>query len=617
MKGLFNSPFRKAIELKSKREKQQRKPLSKPEKDKRTKQWTTFYRRNMEIYAEERLRIKLRPFQRIMIHLMGVSQVFFAICARASAKTFTVALFAVMKCMLYPYTEVVITASTLDQGALMVRTKIQNELIGKLSPILKYLYDEGLITINKGKDDVKVEFTWNGSFIQVLPPVDSSRGNRATVIVYEECRLLKYGDVSSIFEPMHHPRQAMYLQKEEYLNDPDLIEEGISIYITSARFKAEWFWRVFKQTVVNCYLDTKVPYNFFAADIYTALKYKLKTQGDWSKIQKTTNELDLRMEYLNEMVGEVEDAYFTFDLFRRNQRLRKAFRPPTNQEFNEEVDMKNTKKKASETRILTIDFAFANTVKGSLAADNTVIGCMSGFYNKEDIIVNLDYMETLSGGESEQAVQRIHELFWDYQADYIVFDIRSGGEVMYNNLTKAFEHPERPRIRWDKRGFSVSNETGVHVVSDSKLNDLRGRAVDTDAIPCMIPVEGSPKFNSLMWQSLHKSMRDGTIRFLIDDSEFRQTIEDKKSFVTATPNERMRILLPYVQTSMLVSEGINLRPEWREGVLKLRNFGTNKKDRMVALSYGNYFFRLLENKMLKQDQEDEFSEEAWSQMVIV
>ena len=66
----------------------------------------------MDIYAQERLRINLRPFQAIMIHLMGISQVFFAICARASAKTFTVALFAVCKCMLYPDTEVVITAST-------------------------------------------------------------------------------------------------------------------------------------------------------------------------------------------------------------------------------------------------------------------------------------------------------------------------------------------------------------------------------------------------------------------------------------------------------------------------------------------------------------------------
>lgn len=571
----------------------------------------------MDIYAQERLRINLRPFQAIMIHLMGISQVFFAICARASAKTFTVALFAVCKCMLYPDTEVVITASTLDQGANMVRQKIERELIGKLSPVLKYLYDAQLIKINKGKDDVKVEFTWNRSFIQVLPPVDSSRGARATVIIYEECRLLKHTDVSSIFEPMHHPRQPLYLSQEKYLNDPDLSEEGISIYITSARFKAEWFWTVFKETVINCYTSKKVPYNFFAADIFTALQYKLKTWGDWSKIQKTTNELDMRMEYLNEMIGEVEDAYFTFDLFKRNQRIHKAFKPPTTIEFNEEKDLRNTKKKSSEIRILSIDFAFANTIRKSQAADNTVIECLSGFYNRENINVNLDYLETAGGGESEMTIRRIHELFWDYQADYIILDLRSGGEVMYNNLTKEFVHPERVGSRWDKRGFTVSAESGIHFVSEAKLNDLRLRAIDPNAIPCIVPIEGNNKLNSLMWQSLHRAMQDGTIRFLIDDSEYKQSIMDKKSYVTASPNERMRMLLPYVQTSMLISEGINLKPEWREGELKLKNTGRNKKDRMVTLSYGNRFFRLLENKLLKQDQEEDFSEEAWSGLMIV
>ena len=38
---------------------------------------------------------------------------------------------------------------------------------------------------------------------------------------------------------------------------------------------------------------------------------------------------------------------------------------------------------------------------------------------------------------------------------------------------------------------------------------------------------------------------------------------------------------------------------------------------MVSLSYGNHFFRLLENKLLKQDQEEDFSEEAWSGLMIV
>lgn len=264
----------KVIQLKRNTEKSAKRKLTKEERDIQIKKWTTFYRRNIDIYAEERLRIKLRPFQRIMLHMMGVSQVWFGICSRASSKTFIVALFCVCMCLLLPYTEAIITASTIDQGRKMVEQKIKNELVRKLSPILKYLYEQGKIKIKTSKDEVEVEF-FNGSTIKVLPAMDSSRGARATILVYEECRLLKKGDVDSIFEPMLHPRQSIFLQKEEYSSDKDYYEEGISIYITSARYKAEWYWRLFKSVVIESFTNRKVPYNFFAADIFVSLKYGL------------------------------------------------------------------------------------------------------------------------------------------------------------------------------------------------------------------------------------------------------------------------------------------------------------------------------------------------------
>lgn len=264
----------KLIRQKRDTDKSIRKKISPEKRKEQIKKWTTFYRRNLDIYAEERLRIKLRPFQRIMIHMMGISQVWFAICSRGISKTFIVGLYSICICLLKPYSEVIITAQTIDQGRKMVEDKIKNELVKKLSPILKYMYENGMIVIKSSKDEVEVRF-FNGSFIKVLPPVDSSRGSRATVLVYEECRLLKKGDVDSIFEPMLHPRQAMFLQKDEFSQNKDCFEEGISIYITSARYKIEWFWRLFKKVVEESFKNKKVIYNFFAADIFIAIKYGL------------------------------------------------------------------------------------------------------------------------------------------------------------------------------------------------------------------------------------------------------------------------------------------------------------------------------------------------------
>ena len=49
------------------------------------KKWVSRYRRNWDIYVEEVFGIKLYKIQKIMLHLMGVSDVFYAICTRGAA----------------------------------------------------------------------------------------------------------------------------------------------------------------------------------------------------------------------------------------------------------------------------------------------------------------------------------------------------------------------------------------------------------------------------------------------------------------------------------------------------------------------------------------------------
>lgn len=155
----------------------QKKKQTKEEKDIRTKQWCTFYRRNLNLYASERLRIRLKPFQHIMLYLIGISDFFWTICSRGLGKSFLVGLAAVLISMLFPHSEIVIVSSTIDQANKIVDNKIDKEIIGKLSPVLKQMKDDGMITITHPKDCAQVDF-WNGSWIKVMPALDSSRGNK-------------------------------------------------------------------------------------------------------------------------------------------------------------------------------------------------------------------------------------------------------------------------------------------------------------------------------------------------------------------------------------------------------------------------------------------------------
>ena len=64
-----------------KRQKHKRK-LTKEERKHQIRDWCTFYRRNWNIYATDRLGINLKPFQEIMLYLLGISNVFFMQCGR-------------------------------------------------------------------------------------------------------------------------------------------------------------------------------------------------------------------------------------------------------------------------------------------------------------------------------------------------------------------------------------------------------------------------------------------------------------------------------------------------------------------------------------------------------
>ena len=556
-------------------------------------EWITLFRRNWHIFVDMVLQIKLKPFQMLMIYLMGISDVFFAICSRGLSKSFIVSLAAIVKMLLFPYSEIIITASTIPQANVLVEKKIRDELIKKLSPYLLYLYEKEYLVITKSDDGYKITCTLNGSTLEVLPALDSSRGRRATFLIYEECRLIKKSMIDSVFSPMAHPRQAKYLSNPVYANDKRWLEECQSIYITSARYKYEYFWNTFKETFTGYFYDKRTHYNIFAGDIFMSIDNGLKTWGDYRKSKKMLGEYDNRMENLNEMIGENEDAFFTIKSFKQNQIIQRCFRPPTDMDIYLNHDMGNSPKEDTEIRLVISDYAFANTVS-SQKNDNTIIMCMSLHWKGNRFERHVDYIEGYPAGDSLGAADRAREIFWDYQADYLIPDIRSGGEALYNKMTMELENPNHG-VLWDKRGLTVSDELELHVVPEGKLQDLRNRTVDKNAVPCIIPITGSTTLNSTMWIELRKQLDNGNIKFLVPMQTYQESLEDNGDIFGMTSEEVADSLLPYAQVDLLVNEAVNLKAEIKDGGVKLSEPKNGFKDRAVCLSYGNYIASKIEN----------------------
>lgn len=575
------------------------------EKEENLIHWITFFRRNWHIYVEFILGIKLRPFQQIMIYLMGVSEIFFAICSRGLSKSFIAGIGAIVKMNLYPYSEVIITSSTVPQANKLVEKKIRDELIKKLSPYLLYMYEKEYLVLTKSDDGYKIENKLNGSSLAVLACLDSSRGSRSTMLIYEEARLLKKTIIDSVFEKMSHPRQAKYLENPIYASNPRWLEECQHVYITSARYKFEWFWLLFKRTFSRIFTDRKTKCNIFAGDIFMAIENGLKT---WSDYRNGLNgdQYDFKMEDLNEMIGESDDAFFTIKSFRENQIIEKCFRPPlTNDLYMTDVDSLFPKEE-DEIRIVGVDYAFANTTKESQKNDNTIIMCISGKWKKNRFERRLDYIELHEASDSLGAADRARELFWLYHADYLVPDSRNGGEILFNRMTMPWEIGERPGFT-NLHGLTICDKNVYHVVPEAKLADYRMRTVDSNAHPCIIPFIGTGELNSLAWIELKKQVENNNIKFLISAQDRETEIEDDGSYFKMTTEEVVREILPYGQTDELIHEAVNLKTEYRNDKIKLIEPRTGTKDRVVILSYCNYIFSLIENEWLKQQQNDSSS----------
>lgn len=577
------------------------------EQKERAKKWITRYRRNWDLFATEVLQIKLYPLQLFSLHMMGVSQEYNEIATRGAAKSWRCALAAIVVFCLYPYSEIVITSSTIPQASKLVEKKIRDEIIKKLSNYLLYMYEHEYIVITKSNTSdggaYTIENKLNGSTISVLPCLESARGQRSTFNIYEESRLLKASIVSSVFEPMGHARQAKYLLNPKY-NVTRWQEKARSFYISSARYSYEWFAKKFRDTVTNYYTSKYEKYTPFAQDIFTAIEDGSRTWADYRKNKRSMSELDFRMEILNEMFTEGEDAYFDFKEFRNNQELVECFRPPTIQDIFAGKLLSMADKAPDEIRLIIADFAFSGN-NNREKNDNTVIKCMSLHWKKFRFERHLDYIETRPGGDASSLVLRLKELFWDYQADYLIEDNRSGGEVLFDYLSMKTPHPERGGS-WNDSGFTVVNDMSLHVVGQGKIDELRNRTVDKNAIPCIIPFIGTSETNSLAWQSLKKQLEVNNIKFLVSAQEYQTYLEDSGEYFDMTAEEFAQAVLPYIQTDEVIQECVNLSAEYKNGLVRLSEPRSGYKDRAVCLAYGNYIAEKIENKYNKQNQKQEF-----------
>lgn len=571
--------------------------------------WITFYRRNIPVFVEHYLGIPLHWYQIIWLYLLNIYISVVIIAGRASAKSFVIAIFSCAKAILYPNTKVVVASGSKKQASLIVKEKIQKELMPKSENLRREIKK---ITTNA--NDIEVTFH-NGSSIVVVVAGEGALGYRSTVLIFEEFKRIDKYIVDKVLKPFQMARPAQFRTNEKceqygvkYRENDEFLEEAVNIYISSAAPTSHWMGKLLKDTIGSKYKDDTSC--MLATDYSIALKHAIKTRAQLIEAKRTTDPITWREEYENEMLREGANAYFTYGLLTKNQTNKKAFYPRRYEDVrNKKKNPYSIPKQNGEIRIVACDMAF---IERSNKNDNSCFTCIRAL--PESITYessNIDgktieiksgyrripsYIEANPGSDVDKQAIRIKQLYYDFDADYVVLDTRNGGILTYDRLAKVLYDEDRD---CEYPAWRCMND-----------DDIAKRVNVSGAVENVFAINASQKLNNDIAISLRNILDSQMIDLLVNFDEAKDILESNVPEYLASPDSDAMSFYerPYLETQALVNEMMSLEYTRNEqtGVITLYETGSNTKDRYVSLAYGNYFISLLEQDLISDNSDYDF-----------
>lgn len=413
---------------------------------------------------------------------------------------------------------------------------------------------------------------------------------RATFIIVEESRLVDKAVLDDVIRPFSYVRPTPYNKNPKYAHLP--LEEAKEMHITSAHYTSGWWYNEALIAIKNMLLGKNV--GFFASDYLTAVYHRIKTPAQIEKDREVMNDLSFQLEYLNIPIGESGEAYFKLKMLQKNRVLKRAFYPCPKEEYANKKYVSTLPKTEDELRVISIDMA----TRAGKANDLTIISCFRLIPTNRGYERELLYMESYSGKNTLLQALRVKQLWYDFEADYLVLDLLNSGIALYDMLGSI--------TRDDERGIEYPAMTVMRHKSleDKLFDELYERTTGINALQIIYPIVGSAQLNSKIAVEFRDKLQKKMISFLVEENTADDFLmKNMKGYMSADDSiTKADALAPYVQTSLLVGECINLSMSLVSGNIKLTEPEGGRKDRYSSVSYGNYFISLLDNDLLKEEE---------------
>ena len=117
--------------------------------------------------------------------------------------------------------------------------------------------------------------------------------------------------------------------------------------------------------------------------------------------------------------------------------------------------------------------------------------------------------------------------------------------------------------------------------------------------------------NSQCALTLREEFRQNNIQLLSDEEEFDENFSQIPGFSKLKLEDKLKLKMPYINTTLMVNELINLETEVKGNFVKVREKSNMRKDRYSALSYAVWLSNVLEKDYVTSQQKNKTFQEMF------
>ena len=113
----------------------------------------------------------------------------------------------------------------------------------------------------------------------------------------------------------------------------------------------------------------------------------------------------------------------------------------------------------------------------------------------------------------------------------------------------------------------------------------------------MYDIKANAKSNNDMCIALRAGFQNGYINLLASETNIEEKLSKIRGYSKLSELQKVKLKLPYLQTTFLIDELINLSHDTSNGMIKVKERSGMRKDRYSSALYGWYVIQELSKKL--------------------